>query len=57
MTMREQLREATALAQRVLGISIWLRTEAGNFDERWPMKYADELADMANEFLKLKYKK
>ena len=54
MTQKERLINATQMAMRVKSIAGRLRYDAKDYDVRFPLEYARELEDMANEFLKAK---
>ena len=54
MTQKEKLIKATQMAMRVKSVAGRLRYDAKDYDVRFPLEYARELEDMANEFLKAK---
>lgn len=53
-TQRDKIIKAQLLANRVKSIARSLRTEAKIYDVKFPNAFADELDNIANEYLKLK---
>ena len=54
MTQREKRMRASIMAQRIKHIAQSLRYDAKDYDVHFPLQYANELENIANEFLKLK---
>ena len=54
MTQKEKIIKATQMAMRVKSVASRLRYDAKDYDVRFPLEYARELEDMANDFLKAK---
>lgn len=53
-TQKEKLIKAALMANRIKSIARSLRTEAKIYDVKFPNAFADELENIANEYLKLK---
>lgn len=54
MTQKEKLMRASIMAQKIKNIAQSLRYDAKDYDVHFPLQYANELENIANEFLKLK---
>lgn len=54
MTLKEKMQKATILAARIKMVASRLRSDARDFDCRFPLEHAKQLEEMADEFLKLK---
>lgn len=53
-TQKEKIIKAQLMAHRIISMAKRLRNEAKDYDVKFPIAYADNLEDIANEFLKLK---
>lgn len=53
-TQREKIIKAQLMAKRIKNMARQLRNEAKDYDVKFPIAYADELDNIANEYLKLK---
>lgn len=51
-TQKEKIIEAQLMAYRIINMAKRLRNEAKDYDVKFPIAYADNLEDIANEFLK-----
>lgn len=54
MTQKEKLKKATMMALMVRSTAKNIRYVAKNYDDKWPLQYADQLERMATEFLDIK---
>lgn len=54
MTQKDKLKKATMMALMVRSAAKNMRCEAQDYDNKWPLHYADGLEQLANEFLNLK---
>lgn len=50
-TQKEKIIKAQLMATRIISIAKRLRNEAKDYDVKFPIAYADNLEDIANEFL------
>lgn len=50
-TQKEKIIEAQLMAHRIINMAKRLRNEAKDYDVKFPIAYADNLEDIANEFL------
>lgn len=53
MKMSEKIMRATLMAQMCKNVAASIRYDAEDFDCRWPIRHADHLENIANEFLKI----
>ena len=53
-TQKEKLIKATLMAQRVKNIAKNLRNAVDEYGVRFPHVYAEQMEEIANDFLKLK---
>ena len=53
-TQKEKIIKATLMAQRVKNIAKNLRHAADEYGVRFPHVYAEQMEDIANEYLKMK---
>lgn len=53
-TQKEKLIKATLMAQRVKNIAKNLRNAADEYGVRFPHVYAEQMEEIANDFLKMK---
>lgn len=53
-TQKEKLIKASLMANRIKSIANRLRADAKMYDVKFPNAFADELENIANEYLKLK---
>lgn len=51
-TQKEKIIKAQLMAKRIISMAKRLRNEAKDYDVKFPIAYADDLEDIANEFLK-----
>lgn len=51
MTQKECLQHASMLAQRCKNIASNLKSESEDYDIRFPLSYAKQLEEAANDFL------
>ena len=56
MTQKEQIIKATQMAMRIKSIAHSLRYDARDYDVRFPIEYADQLEQIAEDFLSQKKK-
>lgn len=54
MTQKEKLIKATQMAMRIKNMASRLRHDAIDYDVKFPLRYADNMEALANDFLKLK---
>lgn len=54
MTQREKIGKAIQMAMQIKSVASSLRYDARDFDCRFPIKHAERLERIADEFLKLK---
>lgn len=52
MTNKERLLKARLMASRIKGIADRLEYDARDYDVRFPLEYARDLRDMADDLLK-----
>lgn len=53
-TQKEKLTKATQMAMRIKSMASRLRHDAIDYDVRFPHVYAEQMEEIANDFLKLK---
>lgn len=54
MTQKEKLMKAAIMAQRIKNVSNRLKFDANDYGVQFPLEYAKELEEMANDFLNFK---
>ena len=54
MTQKEKLGKARIMAMRMKSIAASIRYDARDYDCQFPLPYAKELEQLADEYLKLK---
>ena len=52
--MHDKLLKAGMMAHKIKSIARSIEFDANDYDCRWPLRYAKELNDLADEYLKLK---